>query len=117
MLWLLYVLFLEFPARKKNDDSHKVVLIPSIIDSEGFFSNSSDLFVDFTHCSLVPRSPSTVSHAAVLTRRHGLSGNNWPLTQSGIRDLMFHHWAICNKHSKISQQGRSIVFFRYVEVK
>ena len=37
MLWLLCVLFLEFPTRKKNDESHKVILIPSIIDSEEFF--------------------------------------------------------------------------------
>lgn len=50
---------LEFPTRKKNNDSHMDVLIPSMTDSEGFFLISLKLFEDFTHCFHVPTSPPT----------------------------------------------------------
>ena len=114
-----HVQLYEFPARKKNDDSQKVVLIPSIIDSEGFFLQ----FFKFV-CGLCPLFPCSRKPFNCVPRprpdeaprslREQLV--DWPLTEAGIRDLMFCHRAIFNKHSKISQQEHSVAFFSHVEV-
>ena len=50
---------LEFPTRKKNDDSHMDVLIPNMTDSEGFVLISLKLFADFTYFHLPTNPPTT----------------------------------------------------------